>query len=225
MHTKPTKDPRPKSTFKWPSRVTYPIENVVLLPKVNVAKADMFSVLKRRHSSKDLGKPTLNQMAQFLGHAARTYAARMELTGQMWQHRASPSAGGIHPIDIFLLNLSPDEEAVYFYDPLSHALKKIGTPVAKKLRGLRSNAFSVKNESDAAIIWFGAQTHLTSAKYNNYESLIWLDSGCLMMTCYMVATALRLRCCALGTTGDKYFSELRHGSVSMRGIGGLLVGK
>jgi len=224
MRTNKDHEPRPKNRYPQPTRITYSTEGAIILQKPRPRKIDFFRVLQRRRSARHLASLTGQQLSDFLGFAIRTIEVRLESTGLMWQHRASASAGGIHPIDTFVLNFPFGNEAIYYYDPLGHTLKALSAKYSKPLRPLRRYALSMKEEPEAVLIWFAAQGHLTAAKYHNPQSLIWRDSGCVIMTSYMVATALGIKCCALGITGNRYFSKIGKKNYSLEGVGGLILG-
>lgn len=217
-------EPRPKKNYLRPVRIAYSIDRAIVLNEPRRHKIDFFQVLQMRRSSQGFTPLTSGQLADFLGYAMRTTEVRLDSTGWMWQHRTSASAGGIHPVDTFVLNFPPGNQAIYYYDPFGHTLKQLAAQHSKPLHLLRRYALKMKNEPNAVVIWFAAQGHLTAAKYHNAESLVWRDSGSLVMTSYLVATALRLKCCALGITGRKYFSELGKGKRRVEGVGGVLLG-
>lgn len=222
--TKGNLEPRPRRIGLKQKRITYSIDRVLILPQPRIRKIGFFRVLKTRRSSCNFKPIKKSQLADFLGHAFRTSKVGLDSTGRLSQHRASPSAGGIHPIDTFIFNFPPTSRDIYYYDPFGHTLKRIVASTTKDLRGLREQVLSIKGEALGTCVWFAAQSHLTSAKYHQAESLIWRDSGCLIMTAYMVATALNLKCCAIGITGNNSFSSLDSQKHKLVGVGGILLG-
>jgi SagB-type dehydrogenase family enzyme len=217
-------EPRPKRSDRIPPRAEYPCDQAIILKKPRHYKIDFFYVLRRRASDSGFRPLSIDQLADFLGHALRTTDARREPSGLIWQHKAYPSAGGIHPIDTFILNFPPGSRSVYFYNSLGHTLKKLPDEYSRSLCLLRQNALKIRKEPHATFLWFAAQSHLTAAKYLHFESLLWRDAGCIITTAYLVAAALKLKCCTLGITGKDYFAPLARKGEQIEGIGGIMLG-
>jgi hypothetical protein len=86
-----------------------------------------------------------------------------------------------------------------------------------------NNVNECLNIVNATVVWFVAHLQRTEAKYKNPESLIWRDAGALITTIQLVATAIKIRSCPIGTLGEPFFSKLfTKGNVIS--AGGILVG-
>lgn len=142
-----------------------------------------------------------------------------------WEHRASPSGGGRHPINIVVLNLIGREQEILLYDSLTHSLSELGDINAEDLRGFVSAVDEVLPLNGACILWFIAQFDKTLSKYEGGDSLVWQDAGCLLSTTYLVAEALDFNCCAIGITGEPYISEMLSAAPLVEGVGGCLIWK
>jgi SagB-type dehydrogenase family enzyme len=183
--------------------------------------ADFFEVLDRRQSSANLGPIDIPRLSTFLWFAHHTdqFVSGKKL---QWQHRPSPSAGGIYPIDFVLSNVPDQTTSLLSYDAAGHLLYTLTKPISPNVVDLNTAALQVKPEPHAVVIWFVAHPYLVTAKYRKCESLIWRDAGALLATCYLVATALGLKGCALGLTGEPYLSKMIHPNI--RGVGAFLLG-
>ena len=215
--------PKPKiPAGNAPARIRHPVKNSILLPRPSKSLSQRFgNVLLRRRSSSDLAPLNLSQLGDFLWHCCKPRDLQIDPVGRVWQSRPTPSAGGTHSIDLFLLNVPQHQEAVHIYDPLGHTLNEMevgGTGLGEQLRAL---AMEVKEEPEATVIWYVAQVAILDSYYKNAESLLWRDAGALLATHHLVAAAMELRCCAIGATGDPFVKEFHAG---LRGVGGLFIG-
>jgi hypothetical protein len=61
------------------------------------------------------------------------------------------------------------------------------------------------------------------SKYQNGESLIWLDAGALLSTIYLVAEASGLACCAVGITGAPWVTQALGGEDRLDALCGCLL--
>jgi SagB-type dehydrogenase family enzyme len=216
------KNPRPRQNPRSRKRVNFDVDLAIPLERPKLKSVNVFDVLVNRHSGANLSPISMELLTAFLWFSCRTHKIVLTKEGRVWQHRPSPSAGGIHPIDLILFNVPKFEKELFFYDATGHVLKRLRLPSMQRIMRLREKALEVKNEPKSILIWFVAQPQLIDAYYQNPESLLWRDAGALLGTCYLVATALRLRCCALGITGDPFISKAIH--PDLRGAGGLFLG-
>ncbi|MGQ7935501.1 hypothetical protein [Paraburkholderia sp. D1E] len=136
-------------------------------------------------------------------------------------HRASPSAGGLHPIEIVVQGLS-DHAGLFHYDPESHRLIELeyGQFAQEKLF---AEAEACLPCSAATIFWMLAVPQRTEMKYSNADTLILRDAGALIATLVLCATALQLFSAPLGTRGEPMLSNLTTWSLPVVGVGGVHV--
>jgi len=93
----------------------------ISLPKPNLKnKVSVEEAIGKRRSVRNYSdKPlTLEQLGQILWAAQGT-------TGQKAHHRAAPSAGGIHPLELYVIstNVSNLQPGTYKYNSIEHSLK------------------------------------------------------------------------------------------------------
>jgi SagB-type dehydrogenase family enzyme len=140
-----------------------------------------------------------------------------------WEHRPHASAGGRHPIDIFIINTEDSKNSIYLYQPIFHSLAALDCQ-KEKVSELIEAINNVLPIQKGTIIWFGAQFAKTLSKYRNGESLVWKDVGVLTATITLVAEALNLNCCPLGITGEPFVSQIFASEKEVVGVGGILIG-
>jgi len=167
-------------------------------------------VLDNRCSWRDLSPLTWNEISALLWYGARTRETRNDGS----QHRAAPSAGGLHPIDIVVFHRAK----FYLYDSMFHSVRHIASPsrTADELRKTIAKLVP-KNRGNALLLV--ASTKVTAAKYLNCESLLWRDAGTLIATLGLCAEWLDLGFCALGILGTSAVRDLfRRRSVLAAGV-------
>lgn len=191
--------------------------SVTYLPTPIITKSRTFlSVLEKRRSSRAFGPLPLESLNSFLWCSARSMACFNE--DLPLEHRPSPSAGGLHPIDLIIR----EGNKSLVYDSQTHSLAEISVNDSTMLK-LGELADAVFPCGEGTTIWFGAQHQKTAAKYDNSESLIWRDAGALIATMNLVAEYLELNFCPFGITGEPFLSEALE-SEAVVGVGGICVG-
>lgn len=139
------------------------------------------STLRTRRSARSLeGALPLAVLAEVLGDALEpTAVVRSEELGVEQALRAWPSAGGLYPLDVYVVAASVDDvdPGVYHHNVLLHALERIpARPPAEVLRdGFFWQEFLV---AAAAVIVLVAVFDRTVAKYGERGyRLVLLDAG------------------------------------------------
>jgi SagB-type dehydrogenase family enzyme len=189
-----------------------------------VTNPPFFAVTERRKSVRQFKSLTIDRLNALLWHAARSISLLPPQNGERWQHRPTPSAGGKHPVDVFVVDCSKKEKSVLLYSPVSHSLSELKIYKEPLIEFLQLLA-EVLPTQNATIIWFGAQFERTLSKYENGESLIWRDAGALSATLAFTAEALEINCCLLGPTGEPFFSKIFGDNKTILGVGGMYVGE
>lgn len=215
MEPMPRHTPAPYSPLHWRQGPITPLE-----PVGNVAVADLNTVLQRRRTRREFEPLSLSLLGQLLGLSCQTHAVRASPFGFDQELRACPSAGALHPIHV----LCQREPGGMWerYDPLSHAL--VGVLDSLDLaRAARTCADSIVTSTGATLLALVAEPGRTEAKYAHPESLVWRDAGVVIGYLALVAEALGLSLCPLGTTGNAFVSPLAAGG-GLEGVGLLLVG-
>lgn len=218
------KNPEPRKKYRKIKSFHYEFEECIYLPQIHKIKPiDFFEVLNKRKSERIFKKIFLHQLSGLLWYAAKAKKIFLSEYGTILSHRAAPSAGAIHPIDIFIsLPETIENRKLYYYDPYTHKLGKL----VFKTRSLHSFFKNINDclvADQATIIWFAAHLARTSVKYKNSESLVWRDAGSLIATIQLVATALRMKSCPVGTLGEPFFSNAFNNNLFS--AGGILLGR
>lgn len=178
---------------------------VVTLPEpASIGDASLDSALRDRHTSRDwAGRFTVEDLATFL-HAI--WFVRAEMVGTYGEEvrRALPSAGGLHPLQPWVVadNVEGLDRAVYWYDSWDHRLVRMGEEsVAMKglLWSARSAAVQKQESPIGALIILTARFGRLQRKYRSIAySAILKDVGVTLQTGYLVGTAMGLNVCGLG---------------------------
>ena len=161
--------------------------------------ACLFDILHSRRSLSG-GDVDDHSLGSLLWHATQLHERRTDGRFGLWESRPSPSAGGLHPIDLMILPLAVGRGAGMYLD----ADHEIGVLPSDPAAGLKANADSVKTSTSAVCgitIQFVADASRPAACYENWSSLVWRDAGALLATFGLVASALGLACLPLGRHG------------------------
>ncbi len=217
------KNPEPRRKHKNMEGFNYQVQEYISLPKVqNITGPLFFEVLINRKSERAFKRLTLEQLSNILWHSAKTKKIIASELGTVLSHRTSPSAGAIHPIDIFISLPVPIElRILYYYDPFAHRLATLKLS-STELKLFFENINSCLSIENATLIWFVAHPDRTAVKYENSESLVWRDAGALTMTVQLVATAFNIKSCTIGTLGEPFLSQSFENKLFS--AGGLLLG-
>lgn len=218
------KNPKPRLRIKKITFFQYKIDNYISLPKPSrVSNSRFLNVLLARNSQKKFNKLSLNKISSLLWYSAKVKKVILANDSLILTHRGAPSAGGIHPIDIFISLPAISNRVLYYYDPYLHKLGKIDVNQSELVSFFDMVSKNL-NFRNATIIWFGADMQRTEQKYQNSNSLVWRDAGALIMLFQLVATAFKIKCCPIGTLGEPYFSSLFKHHKKFVSAGGLMIG-
>jgi SagB-type dehydrogenase family enzyme len=219
------KSPVPRRREVHYSEFEYKIKNRVYLPAPELESSPLFfETLARRETNREFAPLPLSALSSLLWYSAKCTASHVEQAGFRWTHRPAPSAGGRHPIDLIVTNQTPASEAIYLYDPVAHTLCELNLDEDQAVEALLQAIEESVPFGRSTVMLFVAQVGRTLSKYRYGESLIWRDSGCLLATIYLVATALGLQCCGLGITGEPWISRMFTAGDALIGVGGCLCG-
>lgn len=216
------KNPKPRKTMLHMNNIVYNIESFIQLPKVlSKITTPFLRVIETRKSERKYSILTIKELSNLLWYSAKVKSLTVS-QNTILSHRNAPSAGAIHPIDIFI-SLPSDlkNRALLYYEPFTHKLARLilDNSLQKAFFHHVNLSLALKN---ATLIWFGADFNRTKSKYSNPESLVWRDAGAKIMLVQLVANAFEYTSCAIGTLGNPYFEKLF--SNSLVSAGGLLVG-
>jgi SagB-type dehydrogenase family enzyme len=162
---------------------------------------------------------THTELSSFLDCSARVrseWTAPVDPSGEelslTYTSRPYPSGGSSYPLELYL---SVDrceglDRGFYFYDAGEHALVSIGVR-ATELEVLLKSAALAMGESGVPqiLITIAARFGRVSWKYSSIAySLILKDVGALTQTFYLVATAMGLGGCAIGSINIDLFARM-----------------
>src|SRR5690606_37059092 len=148
-------DPVPKPTLDEYTPIQWDIGEVVYLssPK-NTINQSFTDVIDSRVSLRNFGFITEPQFEEFLWHSCRTRGIGASTLGFDLEHRASPSAGAIHPIHVIIKR--PQDVQWWLYQPQTHSLAELKQESAK-LIGLEGYAKEVLDGAQAVTMLFLAE--------------------------------------------------------------------
>jgi hypothetical protein len=216
-------EPNPRSIalpwLEWPRRV----RREVLLAAPGISASTPFvDVLDARQSARSFTLPSTARLAEFLWHGARARDAHGGRLGLPWEHHAAPSAGGLHPITIVLSTCDPAEVAAY--DPVRHALRELDIEDVAAFNNFHRTVSSILPEAQGTVLTLIANPAKTQAGYENGESLIWRDAGCLLATLQLCAIFTGLGYCNLGLLGTELLPVLPDAG-ALTAVGSAVVGE
>jgi SagB-type dehydrogenase family enzyme len=165
---------------------------------------------------------TLMELSQFLDGAARVrseWTASFDADGGegeelpiTYTSRPYPSGGSSYPLELYLAVEKCEglDRGFYFYDAGEHALVPIDVRATELEALLRSAAFAMGESAVPQIlITIAARFGRVSWKYSSIAySLILKDVGVLTQTFYLMATALGLGGCAIGSINIDLFARM-----------------
>jgi SagB-type dehydrogenase family enzyme len=126
--------------------------------------------------------------------------------------RPYPSGGSSYPLELYLAvdKCEGLDRGFYFYDAGEHALVSIDVP-ANALEALLKSAAFAMGESNVpqVLVTIAARFGRVSWKYSSIAySLILKDVGVLTQTFYLMATAMGLGGCAIGSINIDLFARM-----------------
>lgn len=187
------------------------------------ATKNFFSVVEHRRTRREFGHLDVMRLSSFLWWSAHTRHADRLPSGFIWEHRPTLSAGGRHPADILVFRPAKSGWRLYLYEAMTHRLVAL-TINELLLRAFVANVARIVNPMRGTIIWLAAQPIRTFSKYRWGDSLVWRDAGVLIGHMALVAEALDLNFCPLGTTGEPHLFRLLGAKGKVFGVGGGLLG-
>ncbi|HXM58267.1 MAG TPA: SagB/ThcOx family dehydrogenase [Candidatus Dormibacteraeota bacterium] len=170
-------------------------------------QARLASVLRHRRSHREFaaGDVALARLGELLTTAAGVHRA-VPMAGV--SYRAHASAGGRHPLEIYVgaLHVPDLDRGVYRFDPFDGCLHRTRAD-PRRLDRLPDELGSAMNSElpvePAAVLLITAVFGRTMWKYEDIGlSLIYKDTGALLQTLHLVAQALGLAGCAVHLRGE-----------------------
>jgi SagB-type dehydrogenase family enzyme len=216
------KNPLPRTTEKKGISFEYPIQSTFKLPaSISAIPARFDEVISKRRSTRNFSGITLQQLSDILWYTAKVKKTFVQDNGYILTHRGTPSAGARHPIDIVIYNPKIfNNEHFYYYNPFEHSLNQLTNP---NTQPLTQHINQIVPIGDGTLIWFVVHQQRTAAKYDHPESLIMRDSGALLNSIQLTATALTLNSCPIGSLGEPFISDF-FDNADIYGAGGIIIG-
>jgi len=206
-----------------PARAPAMATHAVSLPRpdretVRLRDMKLVEAMESRVSVREYGKKeiTVNEVGEFLFRCCRLrgiYGPSPE-TGMPYEaaDRPYPSGGGTHDLEVFVAaeKVHGLPRAVYRYDASTHALETIASAADSVNRVLLGamRAAALK-EPPQMMVLIVSRFGRMSWKYRaiSYSTTL-KNVGVLFQTMYLVATAMKLGGCALGSGNDPAVEEV-----------------
>lgn len=192
------------------------------LLSLRASEASLGEVMERRASLKSYSSQpmSLHQLATFLYRVARVkQTGSLEVASPDGRHRATveltkrpyPGGGGAYELELYLVARLCEgvDPGLYHYDPLGHALEEVRSldPSVQALLSYSCIAAQIA-EPPPILIVVAARIPRLAWKYDAIAYATALkDLGVLYQTMYLVATAMGLAPCALGSGSPDMFAE------------------
>jgi SagB-type dehydrogenase family enzyme len=171
-------------------------------------------VLETRTSWREYGQEPITavQLGEFLYRVARVKEVSQDKEAGDFTRRPYPGSGASYEMELYLtIDRCKDLPAgFYWYNPLKHALAQIRPP-NKETEKLLADACQATGEyaRPQVLITLAARFQRVSWKYQSIAyALILKNVGVIYATMYLVATAMNLAPCALGSGNSDLFSTL-----------------
>lgn len=180
-----------------------------VLPTPGDLSMPLGEVLQRRESKRKPTKPlTLSQLSDFLWHSAGVRRAEPDSPNGP-ERRPYPGGGARYELEVYLVvdRVVDLDRGLYRYDPFEHGLEQwpVGQlPYQRLLRDAMTYANTT--EPPNVLLVLAARFPDVAFKYESLAyALVLKDVGVLMAHFYLVATALGVSPCALGTGNSEVF--------------------
>jgi len=192
---------------------TYPGARVLPLPPPDLGGATVASAILGRRSQ--IGPYTgeaigLDQLSAILRFSFGPTQGGGPGQPELMHLRASASAGGLHPLEIYPLvfdmkGLAP---GIYHYRVLDHALDVVSTAPCKEEILRAAMSVEVVASSSVVLAITGIfRRNLTKYLHRGYRFLSY-DCGALLQSLYLTTTALGLGTCAIGGFLDNQVGDV-----------------
>ncbi len=178
------------------------------LERLKTTDIPLTDVLEERRSIRNYHSCpiTAQQLGEFLYRSARV----KNFNGE-YSSRPYPSGGGLYELEFYPVINTCDRisSGLYYYNPLTHQLEQL-CERTKDVQALLKDAWGASGQQDMpqVLIVFTARFQRLSWKYEAIAySLILKHVGVLYQTMYLVATAMNLAPCALGSGNADLFAK------------------
>lgn len=215
-------DPAPRALPMRHQQYVWPMgAKTRLSPRSQKIELDLVALIEQRETRREFKKPLDDTtLGEFLWLACRNRSSRPSAFGPNQESRVYPSAGAMHPVHVLLAR----EDGPWLrYDPIEHALIEMpGSGVSAA--ACREATHPLVELGYGVLIGLVAEPGKTAAKYANYESLVWRDAGVVLGYMSLMAEALKLSFCPLGSTGRPYLTDCLPNASTLEAVGLAIVG-
>ena len=191
-----------------------PAGEVVSLPECAPPSPSFRAVLEARRSIRDHDDDAPISLAQLSVFLRQTQATKPSgrADGQEVGSRPYPTAGGICELETYVLANRCDglPPGLYWYESVHHGLRLIARPGRMSDRMLNyARAASGAARPPQLLLVITSRLYRLAWKYEGLAySMSLRNAGALLGQMYLVATALGLAPCALGTADSEAFAAL-----------------
>ncbi len=181
------------------------------------------AALEGRRSRRIHGREplTLHVLGSFLYRTARIQDTHVWDVGADGQtvpfellRRAYPAGGGIHELDLYLTitRCTGIDAGLYRYDPQEHVLEHVAAYTAQVQRLVllaKQATASTDEDFPQVLVTYAARFGRITWKYEGLAyALVLKHVGVVMQTMYLVAEAMGLAGCAVGTGDSDLFAQI-----------------
>lgn len=203
------------STADWPKIwktihfKTYPrLDKVELPSKLLPLDMSFQKTIVYRNSNREYGKQlNINEIATMLYFSSGIHFPVEQYDSS---RRVYPSAGARYPIEVYLavLNVEKIEKGLYHYNVKNHNLETLllCPTISSALERISGQEWVGKS---SIVIILSALYRRTTVKYG-YRGFRYclIEAGHIGQNIYLISTALKLHCCAIGGFIDKKLNDL-----------------
>ena len=162
---------------------------------------------------------TVRQLGEFLYRVGRVKEQRLirkpsprGMIEMVITQRPYPVAGGLYELELYVVSNACEDLApgLYHYEPQKHQLRKISAPSTDTEALLldASRGTTIAREKIQVLIIIAARFQRISWKYSSMAYAATLKNvGVLFQTMYLVATAMGLAPCAIGSGNSDVFAR------------------
>jgi SagB-type dehydrogenase family enzyme len=175
------------------------------VPITDVGSTRPFAeVVANRRSDRHLHPPSLTEVGTVLARAGLTRERGTDRAGAPVAHRAAPSAGARHPLTLVLLaaDVRGLDPGSWILDPDAAVLRPGTQSPEQTNQALHEigQAIGRPGRPPAAVLAV-AQPDRTLSRYPLGISLLWRETGALLMLVHLAASDIGLGSCIVGTCG------------------------
>ena len=173
------------------------------IPVTDIGPSSPFAaVIADRHSSRQLGPPTLSQIGLIVSRAGLTRRRSRDAAGAPIAQRPAPSAGARQPLTLVVLarDVVDLPAGGWVLDPDAAVLRSSACAPGTVRRALQliGDAVHTTQPPPAAVLAVG-RPEATLSRYPDGISLLWREVGALLMLVHLAATDVGLGSCLAGT--------------------------